>query len=558
MKKALLAFLFVICQSIPAIASPPPIPPGPPGIAANGGTGNNITLNGTTNITGSASNAVTQPPVDNTVRIATDQFVQSLFAVTRSTVYLSGVTGGTLSFASVGTGAAFSFTATGGVITSIDSVYAGGSGYKVGDVLYIPRGNYDNYIRVSGVSGTAITSVQILNGGTGNTSGLDITAMAAIEAPIIYNVSGTLTSNLQVIASNGAVLGYSGIFLLYNNTTGNYSEQVCISNGSDSCNGNGSVVIPQGSSNSCPTLVNTDGATPWLTAKPLCATGSATYLSSGSGTIPAGATQFRIIGIGGGGSGAGGGTVASTGSGGGGGGSAAKIDTGWLPVSSLPQLSYSVVIGNGGASAAAGAVGNTGSNSSVAFGSVIYTFDGANNSSPTAGSSGAGTTGGGGGLQGVFSSGPNGVGNSGLTTYYTSAASDSGDGCNSTGTPQGQVHVRYGPSAGAAGGGLNSGTFIAGGTSPTLENPSNVGNRAGAIGGLTAGASGSSGTSNTSWPSGAEGVGGGGGAGNGAGVGGAGGAGGYPGGGGGGGGSGTTGGGTGGAGGNGAVFMEWQ
>jgi len=270
MKKALLALLFVVCQSIPAIASPPPIPPGPPGIAANGGTGNNITLNGTTSITGSASNAVTQPPVDNTVRIATDAFVQSLFAVTRSTVYLSGLTGGTMSFASIGTGAAFSFTATGGAITSINSVFAGGSGYKVGDVLYIPRGNYDNYIMVTGVSGTAITSVQILNGGTGNTSGLDVSAMAAIEAPIIYNVSGTLTSNLTVIASNGAVLGYSGIFLLINNTTGNYTESVCISNGSDACNGNGSVNIPQGSGNSCATLTYTDGSTPWLLAPTEC------------------------------------------------------------------------------------------------------------------------------------------------------------------------------------------------------------------------------------------------------------------------------------------------
>src|SRR5271157_1018292 len=255
-----------------------------PAIAAFGGTGNNITLNGTTNITGSASNAVTQPPVDNTVRIATDQFVQSLFAVTRSTVYLSGVTGGTLSFASVGTGAAFSFTATGGVITSIDSVFAGGSGYNVGDVLYIPRGNYDNYIEVTGVSGTSITSVKILNGGTGNVSGLDISAMAAIEAPIIYNITGTLTSNLTVIASNGAVLGYSGIFLLINNTTGAYTESVCISNGSDACNGNGSVNIPQGTGNSCATLTYTDGSTPWLLAPSECGAAQFANLSA-SGTV---------------------------------------------------------------------------------------------------------------------------------------------------------------------------------------------------------------------------------------------------------------------------------
>ena len=53
MKKLLAAVLFLVCQSVPSMASPPPIPPGPIGIAANGGTGNNITLTGTTNITGS-------------------------------------------------------------------------------------------------------------------------------------------------------------------------------------------------------------------------------------------------------------------------------------------------------------------------------------------------------------------------------------------------------------------------------------------------------------------------------------------------------------------------
>ena len=375
-----------------------------PAIAANGGTGNNITLNGTTNITGTASNAVTQPFTDASARIATDAYVQSVQQVTRSTVYLNGVTGGTLSFASLGTGAAFSFTATGGVITSINSVFAGGSGYKVGDVIYITRGNEDNYILVTGVSGTAVTTVQILNGGTGNTSGLDVSAMAAIESPIIYNVSGTLTSNLQVIASNGPVLGYSGVFLLINNTTGNYTESVCISNGSDACNGNGSVQIPQGAANSCATLTYTDGSTPWIAAKPLCATGSATYLSSGSGAIPSGATQFRILGIGGGQSGAGGGTVASSGSGGGGGGTGAKMDTGWLPVSTLPQLSFTVSIGAGGNTASAGAAGNLGNNTTVSFGATIYTAFGAGGTAPTAGSSGAASNGGTGG-SGIFAGG---------------------------------------------------------------------------------------------------------------------------------------------------------
>ena len=85
--------------------------------------------------------------------------------------------------------------------------------------------------------------------------------MAVIESPIIYNYDGTLTSNLQVIASNGPALGYSGIFLLYNNTTGNYTWNICLSNGSDACNGGPTVTIPQGASNSCATAIQTDGVT---------------------------------------------------------------------------------------------------------------------------------------------------------------------------------------------------------------------------------------------------------------------------------------------------------
>ena len=248
-----------------------------PAIAANGGTGNNITLNGTTSITGSASNAVTQPVNDATARIATDLFVQNSQARQRSTVYLSGITGGTMSFASVGSGAGFSFTNTGGVITAITAIVSPGSGYKTGDVLTIQTGNYDNYIMVTATSG-AITGTQILNGGTGNANGTNVAAMAAIESPVIYNLSGTLTSNLTTIASNGPALGYSGIFLLYNNTTGNYTNTICLSNGSDACNGNGTVTIPQGSGNSCPTLVQTDGSTPYILTPEQC--GAAQFATS--------------------------------------------------------------------------------------------------------------------------------------------------------------------------------------------------------------------------------------------------------------------------------------
>ena len=524
-----------------------------PAIAANGGTGNNITLNGTTNITGTASNAVTQPFTDASARIATDAYVQSVQQVTRSTVYLNGVTGGTLSFASLGTGAAFSFTATGGVITSINSVFAGGSGYKVGDVIYITRGNYDNYILVTGVSGTAVTTVQILNGGTGNTSGLDVSAMAAIESPIIYNVSGTLTSNLQVIASNGPVLGYSGVFLLINNTTGNYTESVCISNGSDACNGNGSVQIPQGAANSCATLTYTDGATPWIAAKPLCATGSAIFTSSGSGVIPAGATQIRILAVGGGSSGAGGTTVAATGSGGGSGGVGSMIRSDWLPLSTFGTNNYTVTIGAGGTTASAGAAGNVGGNTTVVIGSFTFTAGGATTPTATAGASGATSTGGTGG-GGVFTATPI-AGNVGNSTLYFNAIATAGDGTSAVGVTS-TANTRMGPCPGGSGGALNTGVATAGNAGGAVQ--SAFGIMAGGSSGSAGGGNGGNAAANANWPVFDGAGGGGGGGGNAAGTGGNGGTGGQPGGGGGGGGSGTTGGGTGGAGGAGAVFIEWQ
>jgi len=540
--------------------------PGPtPGIAANGGTGNNITLNGTTNITGSASNAVTQPVTDNTARIATDAFVQNSQALQRTTVNLSGVTGGTLSFASLGTGLGLTFTATGGVITSINSVAAGGTNYKVGDLVTIQRGNLDNVILITGVSGTSVTSVQILNGGTGNTSGTDITAMAVIESPVIYTITGTLTSNVTVIGSNGATLGYSGIFLVNNNTTGNYSWTICLSNGSDACNAGPTVTIPPGSSNSCATAIQTDGVTGvWLAGKPTCLPGSATYLASGSGTIPAGATQFRIILIGGGSSGAGGGTFASSGSGGGGGGCGVKLDTGWLPVSQLPTLSFTVTIGKGGAQAPAGSNGNVGGDTSIAFGS--FNFGGpvltGSSPAPTAGSSGATSSGGAGGNTGNGQIGhAGGVGGNGGTVLGWGFIATSGPGSTATGGSFSGTYGADGPSSGGSGGGLNSGVAIAGGSGGLIYNALSY--NIYASGGSTGGGNGANGALATNWPTGGPGIaqdgaGGGGGGGNGAGVGGNGGTGSQPGGGGGGGGSGTTGGGTGGAGGDGAAFVEWQ
>lgn len=276
------------------------------------------------------------------------------------------------------------------------------------------------------------------------------------------------------------------------------------------------------------------------------------FLASGSGTLPTACVAFHILGVGAGASGAGGTTVAVSGSGGGSGGTGAQVDTGWLPVSLLSTLNYSVVVGAGGATAAAGAAGNTGGNTTVTFGGAVFTFGGANSTAPTAGASAAASTGGAGGAPANYIVSPSGAGAAGVATVFYNAGVVSGNGSSALGGPAVAAAVRMLPTAGGAGGGLNAGAFqVGGGTN--LSGYSGVG---GTVGGAAAGANGGNGQSNASWPLGLPGNGGGGGAGNGTGVGGNGGSGGQPGAGGGGGGSGTGGGGTGGAGGNGAAYVE--
>ena len=281
--------------------------------------------------------------------------------------------------------------------------------------------------------------------------------------------------------------------------------------------------------------------------------GSEVFTSSGSGTIPAGATQFRILGIGGGSSGAGGATVASSGSGGGGGGGGLKIDPGWMAVSGLPQLSFTVAIGAGVTTASSGASGNVCGDNTVSFGS--YTFTAWSNrhdcNSGVFRSTSTGGFGGGGNFRVSVSAG---AGVQTLIDY--NAVVSSGAGCSALGVAGLNGNARNGVGGGGSGGGLNTGAFQNGGSGSISI--SSFGQATTATGGTSDGANGTMSSAPVAWPFQFDGSGGGGGAGNDAGVGGNGAAGTQPGGGGGGGGSGTTGGGTGGAGGAGAIFIEWN
>lgn len=272
-----------------------------------------------------------------------------------------------------------------------------------------------------------------------------------------------------------------------------------------------------------------------------------TFLSSGSGTIPANMKECQILGIGGGSSGAGGGTVASSGSGGGGGAAGIKIDSGPLSASSFPTLSYSVVIGAGGSVASVGASGNIGGNTTITFGAQTFTAYGSgSNGEATAGASGVASTGSHAGNTPLFSASPSAV-QLGFNWIAEGGASSTAVGA----APQ-SPNTQNSPGAGGAGAGINAGAFVGGGQSPYVITGFASGD---AYTPDVAGAAGVVGASNALWPLGLDGIGGSGGSGNGAGIGGNGGAGGQPGGGGGGGGSGTTGGGTGGAGSAGGLWI---
>ena len=298
----------------------------------------------------------------------------------------------------------------------------------------------------------------------------------------------------------------------------------------------------------------------------------ALFTANGVGTIPANMSVCDFVVEGGGQSGAGGGTVAVSGSGGGSGATATKYFKYGIPVSQLPQLSYTVTIGAGGAAAAAGAVGNPGATTIIAFGNLTIRGFGATGTAPSAGVSGALSTGGvSGGLGGSI---PTQACGGSTVSLNLNSINVSGAGSSALGVPGNLCAVRLGPGPGGAGGGLNAGVAQAGQVGGNSQNDI-TGSAAdpvitygfcagGTPGGATGGGNGPAGNSaggNSAqnplfWPLGADGCGGAGGGGNALGAGGAGGAGVQPGGGGGGGGSGTGGGGAGGKGGDGEAFLS--
>jgi len=205
--------------------------------------------------------AVTQPnPYDFSTNVATDAFAVRLTNLQMATIPISGITGGTYSFNSAGTGALANYTASGGTITSVLVWIPSGSGYQAGDLITFQAGNYDSLVLITAVTSGQPTAGTILYGGTGYTSGTSIAETGANAVQFTFLLSGTLTSNVTFVNQYGSYLTTGNQWLWANNTTGAFTVTVCqaASAGSQSCGGR-TVLIPQGTNNSSMMFIQTDG-----------------------------------------------------------------------------------------------------------------------------------------------------------------------------------------------------------------------------------------------------------------------------------------------------------
>lgn len=202
---------------------------------------------------------------------------------------LSGITGGTYSFAGLGAGLTLTYTVSGGVINSITSLGgASHTGYAIGDLLTPNAGNYDAVLVVTAVSGTSPLGVGILYGGSGFTAGSGVATQNAFAHFGKISLAGTLTSNATFLVPAGTYLQAARSWIVANNTTGAFTTKFYLTNGSDATTGNG-VLIPQGTSNSAPVIIDTDGLTDCWRSDPQPPNGIAANIvtvTANAGTCP--------------------------------------------------------------------------------------------------------------------------------------------------------------------------------------------------------------------------------------------------------------------------------
>lgn len=231
--------------------------------------------------------ATTNSRLENTGLVATDAFVNQQISSSIATIPAT-TTGGTYNQASLGSGLSVTVSTSGGVITGINSVPAGGANYAVGDVLVLASGNQDAIIRITAVSGGVVSmgGVSVVYGGTGYSNGQQASAVPVPPGQRSIVFSGTLTSNLLLIVQGGTYLNASRRLQVINNTTGAFTTTVKLTNGAGGSTGTG-VVIPQGTNNSTAMTLFTDGVNDVWSA-----VGATTALTVG-GTMTATGAQIN-------------------------------------------------------------------------------------------------------------------------------------------------------------------------------------------------------------------------------------------------------------------------
>jgi hypothetical protein len=198
---------------------------------------------------------------DATTKVATDQFVQNAINYSMATVPLTLSTG-TYSFDAASTCApTIGFTASGN-ISAIGTIYAGGTGCVVGDLLSVGGGNHDAILQVATLTGSAAASLNIVYGGTGYTSAINIATSVASSVPFTFLLSGALSGNVTLVMTNGTYLTQSNQWIFADNTTGNptYAVTVCVAGATDACAAGGrTVTLVEGTNNSTSRILQTDG-----------------------------------------------------------------------------------------------------------------------------------------------------------------------------------------------------------------------------------------------------------------------------------------------------------
>ena len=226
--------------------------------------------------------ATEQGYLDNSTLVATNNFVKRTLLASSATLPIQNVTGGTYNFASVGSGAQIVILASGGAITSVLTIAVPGSGYQVGDCLVMVGGNGDAILRVTSISGSGVATASVVYGGTGYTTGAQLTGMPLPPGTRTGNITGTLTSNATIVIPSGTLLQGARFIGFDNNTTGAFTVTVKLSNGSGGSTGAG-VVLPQGSANFTSVTLYTDGVNDvWLADSPA----GIGALSASAGAVP--------------------------------------------------------------------------------------------------------------------------------------------------------------------------------------------------------------------------------------------------------------------------------